>query len=351
MGEAIHNQTKTHVQMGGIIPPLARDLHVQNIKGVVDTAMERAGMTLEDLDAIAATVKPGLLPSLRVGLNHARELVRESRKPFIPIHHMEAHALTVRMIENVEFPFLVLLISGGHCLLAVARGVDDFLLLGQSLDDAPGDAFDKVARRLKLRNIPEFESVSGGQAIETLAKLGNVEAVPFVAVMGRNRNCDFSFSGLKAKYKRLIESEEIRQGVAGGSILPNAADICASFQFHVLHHLSKRLQRALIFTEMNGYLPVEKTLVVSGGVASNGFLRQGLEKMCSHYNCRLVCPPPKLCTDNGIMIAWNGMEKLKLGIGMQDIDSVDVLGKSQLGEDISHEVEKATIKLRSVKLL
>lgn len=144
LGEALNSQQQIHLNHGGIIPPIARDLHQQHIEHIVQDALRLASIQLSDVDAIATTVKPGLPLSLLVGMNYGKHLSCKSGKPLIPIHHMEAHALTIRMVQKVDFPFLVLLISGGHCLLAVAQAVDKFLLLGQSLDDAPGEAFDKL---------------------------------------------------------------------------------------------------------------------------------------------------------------------------------------------------------------
>ncbi|KAK2185861.1 hypothetical protein NP493_220g00032 [Ridgeia piscesae] len=325
LGEALHSQIRNHLETGGIIPPIARDLHKEHIDRVVTLALERANLQLQDVDAIATTVKPGLPLSLMVGLDYARTLVKQSGLPFIPIHHMEAHALTARMIEPLEFPFLVLLLSGGHCLLALARDVDDFVLIGKNIDDAPGDAFDKTARRLRLKDIAGFEAVSGGQAIEQLAKGGNPRAFDCTPIMSRHSDCNFSFAGIKTQLATVITKEEQRQNVQDGGVLPNMADICASFQYQVLRHLAKRLQRGLLFCDLKKLLPSRnRTLVLSGGVASNQFLRDGLERMCAHYDCRLVAPPPPLCTDNGIMIAWNGIEKLKRGIGFANPEGMRV---------------------------
>ncbi|XP_046543220.1 probable tRNA N6-adenosine threonylcarbamoyltransferase, mitochondrial isoform X1 [Haliotis rubra] len=329
------------------------NLHVESISGVVQEALGRASMTVHDVDAVAVTVEPGLALCLKVGLDHAKSLVRLSGKPLIPIHHMQAHALTARMTDRVDFPFLVLLISGGHCLLTVARDVADFVLLGESLDDAPGEAFDKIARQLNLKNLPQFTSVSGGVAIETMASQGDPKSFDLPLMLTQVRTCDFSFSGLKSQAKRIIAHEEKRQGVSRDDILPNAADICASFQYGVLKHLARRVQRSLLFCELSGLLPKHKTLVVSGGVGSNQFIRSGLQKVCDMYSTQLICPPPRLCTDNGVMIAWNGMEKLLCGknFSAADPEAVDFQPKSPIGEDISSSVRDAAIKLSPLKLL
>ncbi|XP_064614471.1 tRNA N6-adenosine threonylcarbamoyltransferase, mitochondrial-like [Liolophura sinensis] len=353
VGDALNSQTRFHVQLGGIIPPFARDLHQENIENVVEKSLTNAHVKLEDMTAIAVTVKPGLPLSLLVGLTYAKQLALRSSKPLIPIHHMEAHALTARMTHGVRFPFLVLLLSGGHCLLAVAQDVDDFLLLGRGIDDSPGDAFDKTARRLKLKNIAQFASMSGGEAVERTAQGGDPRAFEFpAAVMSHHRHCDFSFAGLKYHAHKLIEKEEAKYDTAPDHIIPSAPDVCASFQFSVLRHLAQRLQRGFLFCDLKGLLDSPRTLVVSGGVASNQFIRSGLEKVCAAHDCSLVCPPAHLCTDNGVMIAWNGMEKLQRGIDLRhDVDSLDIQAKCPLGVDLREEVHKATIKLRRIKLL
>jgi len=212
ISEALHSQLQTHLNLGGIIPPLARDLHVENIDSVVQSALAKACVDVSQLDAIAATVKPGLPLSLVVGTNYAKALCKKWNKKFIPIHHMEAHALTARMTEKVDFPFLVLLVSGGHCLLAVAYNVEEFHLLGESIDLAPGDALDKVARRLKLRNIPEYSSTSGGRAVELLAKKGNINAFDYKTPLSLYKDCSFSFSGLGNAFLRHLLKEEKKFG-------------------------------------------------------------------------------------------------------------------------------------------
>ncbi|PIK41255.1 putative tRNA N6-adenosine threonylcarbamoyltransferase, mitochondrial-like [Apostichopus japonicus] len=248
-----------------------------------------------DLSAVATTTRPGLALCLQVGLDYTKQLVGETGLLFIPVHHMEAHALTARMVDNsLSFPFLVLLVSGGHCILALARNVGDFVILGETLDGAPGEAFDKIARRLKLQEHPQCKGMSGGQAIETLAKEGNIHLLDGKHLFRMQRkDCNFSFIGFKQAVFRLIQEEEKLQGTS--NILENVCDICASVQHHITRHL-----------------------VVSGGVASNGYIRHALSRLCDHTSYKLVCPPPKLCTDNGIMVAWAGMEHLKLGTGLAD---------------------------------
>ncbi|KAG8239052.1 hypothetical protein J437_LFUL016689 [Ladona fulva] len=293
LGESLHSQQQIHINHGGIIPPIAKDLHQEHIDRVVKNAIARSKVQIEDIDAIATTVKPGLPLSLLVGMRYGKNLAKEYKKPFIPIHHMEAHALTIRMIDKVDFPFLVMLLSGGHCLLNLVKDVDKFFLLGQSIDDAPGEAFDKFARRLKLHYIPEFSSMSGGRAVETAALRGNPLAFHFPLPLAHYKDCNFSFSGLK-----------------------NAANK------HIL-----RLER------------------------NHGCFKQ----VCDECGYQLYAPPPHLCTDNGAMIAWNGMERWKAGLGIiqphsPELDELDIQSRCMLGEDLRDDVAKEAIKCKWVKL-
>ncbi|XP_060067044.1 LOW QUALITY PROTEIN: tRNA N6-adenosine threonylcarbamoyltransferase, mitochondrial-like [Ylistrum balloti] len=357
LGDALESQTKVHVEFGGAKPDVAMKIHKQNIRPVVDRALCDANVSLKDLDAIAVTTKPGLEPCLYVGLNYAKELVAKSGKPMIPIHHMEAHALTVRMIHKVDFPFLVLLVSGGHALLTVAQGVDDFLLLGKGLDNAPGDTLDKVSRSLNLKVLPECQGLSGGAAIERVARGGNHKAIPFSSTSLGQPNCDFSFSGIQTSAKVRIEAIRKKHNLTEEDIIPNVSDFCASFQHGVMVQLLRRLQRAFLFCQQKGITSKQPTLVVSGGVASNQILRCGFEAVCAESGYNLVCPPPSLCTDNGIMIAWNGMEKLLHGTGIeadpQSLKAVPtkVLASCPIGESVREELVACQIKLPKSKPL
>ncbi|XP_027760461.1 probable tRNA N6-adenosine threonylcarbamoyltransferase, mitochondrial isoform X2 [Empidonax traillii] len=335
----------------GIIPVVAQQLHRENIEQVVEEALRVSGVSVPELAAVATTVKPGLALSLGVGLKYSLALVNRHQKPFIPIHHMEAHALTVRLTHHLEFPFLVLLVSGGHCLLAVAQGVSDFLLLGQSIDIAPGDMLDKVARRLSLRKHPECHSMAGGQAIEHLAQTGNQEQVVFRLPMKQYRNCNFSFSGLLNLVKNAIAQKEKEEGIQEGEILSCVEDVAAAVQHAVAVHIMQRTYRAMLFCTKNSILPPQNaTLVVSGGVASNQYIRKGLQNLADANDFALLCPPPRLCTDNGVMIAWNGIERLRAGLGvLHRTDDIRYEPKAPLGIDISKRVEEDSIKVPKLK--
>ncbi|XP_059558539.1 tRNA N6-adenosine threonylcarbamoyltransferase, mitochondrial isoform X2 [Myotis daubentonii] len=396
LGEAIHSQTEVHLKTGGIVPPVAQQLHRENIQRIVQEALSASRVPPSELSAVATTTMPGLALSLGVGLSFSLQLVGRLKKPFIPIHHMEAHALTIRLTNEVEFPFLVLLISGGHCLLALVRGVADFLLLGKSLDIAPGDMLDKwksnsgwggsagccqlgcqkgrpgrlpdqlsavfvkaehvlfvqVARRLSLTKHPECTAMSGGKAIEHLAKQGNRLRFDLTPPMHRAKNCDFSFTGLQHAVNKIITQKEKEEGVEQGQVLASAADIAAAVQHTTACHLAKRTHRALLFCQQRGLLPPSNAaLVVSGGVASNFYIRKALELVTNATQCALLCPPPRLCTDNGVMIAWNGIERLRAGVGiLYDTEGVRYEPKCPLGVDISKEVGEAAIKVPQLKM-
>ncbi|XP_061858060.1 tRNA N6-adenosine threonylcarbamoyltransferase, mitochondrial isoform X2 [Colius striatus] len=346
LGEALYCQKEVHLEAGGIIPVVAQQLHRENIEQVVKEALSVSGVSVCELAAIATTVKPGLALCLEVGLQHSLNLVNKYQKPFIPIHHMEAHALTIRLTHHVEFPFLVLLLSGGHCILAVAQGVSDFLLLGQSIDIAPGDMLDKVARRLSLRKHPECHSMAGGKAIEHLAQTGDRQQHTFRLPMQQHRNCDFSFSGLQCLVNKAIKQKEKEEGIQEGEILSCVKDIAAAVQHAVAVHIIQRTYRAMLFCIKNSILSSKTaTLVVSGGVASNQYIRKGLQTLSDANDFAFLCPPPRLCTDNGVMIAWNGIEKLRAGVGvLHSTDNIRFQPKAPLGIDISKRVEEDSIK-------
>ncbi|XP_020488798.1 tRNA N6-adenosine threonylcarbamoyltransferase, mitochondrial [Labrus bergylta] len=352
LGESLHSQTEVHLRSGGIIPPVAQQLHREHIERVVHEALERGNVDPCQLSAVAATVKPGMALSLGIGLEFSRKFVRQHNKPFIPIHHMEAHALTVRMLQPVPFPFLVLLVSGGHSLLAVARGVDDFLVLGHSLDVAPGDALDKVARRLSLVKHPQCSTLSGGQAIELLAKDGDRTSIALTTPMGKINDCCFSFTGLRNQVTMIIKKKEEEEGVEEGALLSCVNDIAAATQHTVATHLAKRTHRAILFCKANNLLTSSNpTLVVSGGVASNQYIRKALTVITEREGVSLLCPPAKFCTDNGVMIAWNGVERMREEKGILP-PNVDVCyePKAPLGVDMTAEVRAAGIRLPSVKI-
>ncbi|XP_065163913.1 tRNA N6-adenosine threonylcarbamoyltransferase, mitochondrial [Atheta coriaria] len=349
LGEALQSQEHIHLQHGGIIPPIAEEHHRKNIASVVERALGK--YSLNDIDAIAVTTQPGLPLSLQIGTKYAKHIARKHQKPLIPIHHMEAHALTIRMRKEIQFPFLVLLISGGHCLLAVAKSVREFFLLGQSIDDAPGEAFDKLARRMKLRNLPEFSSMSGGQAMEVSASRATDPLQHRMsAPMLQYKDCNFSFAGLKNVVQRKIMKEEKEFDLAPDEVIPNAYNLAAALQVTITRHLCHRVQRAMEFCKLHG-LATNNQLVVSGGVACNNFINRGLQIVCTELGYTLHRPEPKLCTDNGIMIAWNGVEKWQTNCDITtDYESIHIRKSSPLGVNLIPQVQAANISCKWVRL-
>ncbi|XP_033211177.1 probable tRNA N6-adenosine threonylcarbamoyltransferase, mitochondrial isoform X3 [Belonocnema kinseyi] len=256
LGNALYSQHLLHLKYGGIIPPIAQDLHIKNITELCECALKSANMKLHNVDAVAATVKPGLPLSLSVGRNFGVRLSLIGNKPFIPIHHMEAHALVARMTQQVDFPYLVLLISGGHCLLAIVQNVSSFFLLGTTIDDAPGEAFDKIARRLKLKNLIDFSNLNGGQAIEIAAsRAESPTQFSFAAPLTHSLDCNFSFSGLKTTALNYILECERKSSIIGDKVIPNIYNLCASYQLAITRHICQRTQRAMEFINRHELLP------------------------------------------------------------------------------------------------
>lgn len=344
--------------MGGILPPIAMDFHRENIERIVQESLESANVSVDDLDAIAVTNRPGLKMSIKVGLRYAKHLARKHDKPIIPIHHMEAHALTARLENEIEFPFLCLLVSGGHCLLAYVEDVDKFKLLGESVDDAPGEALDKIARELKLRNLPKFEGKSGGQQIEEAAEECRqiTDKYRFPLLMARTRDCQFSFAGLKNVAKRYIRFENLQHSLDVDQVLPDYPDFSANFLGSITRHICNRTQRAIEFCENEGMFDgvvKNKTLVISGGVASNNFIFETMSQMCEMIDFKAVRPSRRLCTDNGVMIAWNGVERFQRGLDIvtvDDFEEIEPIPKCRLGVSYIEKVKNAQLQCKWLKV-
>lgn len=317
-----------------------------------------AQVRCEDLDAIAITNRPGLALSLMVGFRYARYLSRKYNKPIIPIHHMHSHALMVRMEnEDVQFPFLCLLVSGGHSLLTFVRDVNDFILLGDSLDDAPGEAFDKIARRLKLRNLKQFDNMTGGQAIEEAAKLCTepTDKYVFPLMLKHYRDCQFSFAGMKSRAERHIRRQEKDLNLDVDQVIPDYPDFCANVLGAITRHICKRTQRAIDYCEgENLFRDVkQKTLVISGGVASNDFIFTALDQMCKMMDFKAIRPSRKLCTDNGVMIGFTGVELFRRNLDIchpSQIDKLDYIPRSPVGESHIEKVKEKSIACDWLKI-
>ncbi|OAE20663.1 hypothetical protein AXG93_154s1370 [Marchantia polymorpha subsp. ruderalis] len=339
-GCAVEIVSKLLGQWGGVVPKLASEEHRKFIDKVVADALQNAGVQESDLSAVAVTIGPGLSLCLHVGVKKARNIAKAHRLPMVGVHHMEAHALVVRLIEkHVEFPFIVLLVSGGHNLLLLAQNVGQYVQLGTTVDDAIGEAYDKTARLLGLDM-----KKGGGPALEELAREGDPKAIKFSVPMRGPRylNCNFSYAGLKNQVRMAIEArnidgDEVPLSVATAEDRQIRADIAASFQRVAVQHLEDKCRRAVEWARR--LAPSVTSLVVSGGVASNHTVRSRLGALASELDLQLVCPPPRLCTDNGVMVAWAGVEHLRLGMFEEPPDQdepddvrVDLRPRWQLGE-------------------
>lgn len=268
---------------------------------------------------------------------------------------MEAHALTIRLQNKIPYPFLTILCSGGHCLLAFVKSYNTFYLLGESLDDAPGEAFDKIARSLQLRNLPEYRHLSGGAAIEKAAMDSRDSSkYEFPLPLARQKNCMFSFAGMKNTAKRFIKRDAMHNNLGPDDIIPQYKDFCLGFLKGVTRHITHRTQRAIEYCEKEKlFANVEmdsKYLVLSGGCASNDYMFTALTEMAEQFGFKTVRPSKKYCTDNGVMIAWNGVERLANEEATMDFDAIDIFSKCQLGENISEKVEKSAITCKWAKV-
>ncbi|KAG2235559.1 hypothetical protein INT48_003122 [Thamnidium elegans] len=319
LSEVVRGQQEMHEPMGGIVPTLASKGHSRNLPGVISETLELAGLTIQDLDAIAVTRGPGLPPCLPVGLNAGKVLAAVAKKPLIGVHHMEAHALTARLTTKNElnqpapaFPFMTLLISGGHTLLLTANDIGDYDQLGTTLDNAVGEAIDKTARLLQLDWLKGRRG-GPGAALEKAALTGDPERfMPRLPKPMLERNTSvisFSFSGLKSAVARLVEIENL----VDLNNPQDVSDMAAAFQLTCIQHIEQKIKLALNQEVVKNKKPLT-ALVVSGGVASNTLFRTRLETLAGSYNLPLICPPPQLCTDNGVMIAWAGLERFQAGL-------------------------------------
>jgi N6-L-threonylcarbamoyladenine synthase len=290
LAHALSSQIADHAPFGGVVPEIAARAHVDRLMPLVRQALAEAGLTLTDVDAIAATAGPGLIGGVMVGLVTGKALAHASGKPLIAVNHLEGHALSPRLSDpDLAFPYLLLLISGGHCQLLEVRGVGDYRRLATTIDDAVGEAFDKSAKLLGL-------GYPGGPALEILARGGDAAAVPLPRPLVGSGDPHFSFAGLKSAVAR---------AVASGVHRP--ADIAASFQQAAVDCLVDRTRIALAAA------PGVRALVVAGGVAANGAVRAGLMQLAHAHDRPFIAPPGWLCTDNAAMIAWAGAERFALG--------------------------------------
>lgn len=298
MSNVVLSQIEDHRPFGGIVPEVAARAHLEHADHVINQAMKDADIGFADIDAVAATTGPGLIGGVLVGAMSAKAIALAAHKPFVAVNHLEGHALTARLTDDIAFPYLLLLVSGGHCQLLMCHGVGSFTRLGTTIDDAVGEAFDKTAKMLGL-------GYPGGPLIEQAAAHGDPTRFDFPRPMKGKPGCDFSFSGLKSSVRRTIE-------LLGNDLDPTAvADVAASFQFAVADSLVSRTRKAIDVAKERA--PELSHLVVAGGVAANQAIGIALRSLCSETGLTLIQPAPALCTDNGAMIAWAGLEHFRLG--------------------------------------
>ena len=307
LSSVVWGQAALHADFGGVVPEIAARAHAEKMDLAVEEALARAGVGLSDLDAVAVTAGPGLIGGVLSGVSCAKGIAAATGLPLLGVNHLAGHALTPRLTDGFAFPYLVLLVSGGHCQFLVARGADRFERLGGTIDDAPGEAFDKAARLLGL---PQ----PGGPEIERAAETGDAARFAFPRPLLDRPGCDLSFSGLKTA---LLRARDAVVAGKGGLAQQDRADLAASFQAAVADVLAEKSRRALAAAGgITGF-------AVAGGVAANRTLRAGLESVSQAASVPFLAPPPALCTDNAAMIAWAGIERLDLGL----VDGLDLMAR------------------------
>lgn len=310
LSNVVHSQLEDHARFGGVVPEIAARAHVEALDGIVARALTEAGIGFADLDGVAATAGPGLIGGVLVGLMSAKGIALVHGLPLVAVNHLEGHALTARLTDGVEFPYLLLLVSGGHTQFVAVEGLGRYRRLGTTIDDALGEAFDKTAKLLGL-------AYPGGPAVERAARAGDANrfALPR-PLLGRD-SLDFSLSGLKTA---------VRQAAQAAAPLTDrdVADVAAAFQATVAEIVAIKARRALaVFTKQTGV--TAPVLVVAGGVAANQAIGTALRAATAAVGARLVVPPAGLCTDNGAMIAWAGAERLAAGL----VDGLDAPARAR----------------------
>ncbi len=304
--DVVASQLEAHKPYGGVVPEIAARAHLDVIDGVVGEALKRAGIGFEDLSAVAATTGPGLIGGVMVGATVGKAVAAVRRIPFVSVNHLEAHALMARLTHGVAFPYLLLLASGGHCQLLLVRGVGNYRLLGRTIDDAVGECFDKCAKMLGL-------GYPGGPMIEKAAKTGNSAAFSLPRPLLGREGCDFSFSGLKTAVRTALEKKTLTEGLV--------ADMAASLQAAIADSVADRARHAFDMLRERGENVT--AFVAGGGVAANQALRARFVEIAEENGVSFAAPPVRLCTDNGVMVAWAGVERLRLGL----TDAMDVAAR------------------------
>lgn len=301
LSSVVMDQAELHAAFGGVVPEIAARAHTEKLDICVRQALAQADLSLADMDAIAVTAGPGLIGGVLSGVMCAKGLATGAGLPLIGVNHLAGHALTPRLTDQVRYPYLMLLVSGGHCQFLLVRGTDQFTRLGGTIDDAPGEAFDKTARLLGLGQ-------PGGPAVEKAARQGDPKRYAFPRPLLDREGCDMSFSGLKTALLRLRDKVVAAKG---GLSEQDRADLCAGFQMAVGDVLAEKTRRALLLYMDEA--PSQPVLAVAGGVAANRLIREKLETVAAQHGASFLAPPLALCTDNAAMIAYVGLELFRSG--------------------------------------
>lgn len=302
LSSVVFGQTELHADFGGVVPEIAARAHAEKLDHIVEAALSRAGLGLGQVDAIAVTAGPGLIGGVMAGVMCAKGLAAGAGKPLIGVNHLAGHALTPRLTDQLAFPYLMLLVSGGHCQFLIVSSATEFKRLGGTIDDAPGEAFDKAA---KLIGLPQ----PGGPNIELAAKSGDPQKFDLPRPLLKQRGCDMSFSGLKTAVLRARDGLVAAQG---GLYRQDQCDLAVAFQLAVRDVLVEKTRRALdVYGALNPKVP---GFAVAGGVAANRSICAGLQNLAAERDIPFISPPLELCTDNAAMIAWVGVERYRLGL-------------------------------------
>ncbi len=319
LSSVVEGQAALHADFGGVVPEIAARAHAERLDLCVEAALEQAGIGLDQVDAIAVTAGPGLIGGVLSGVMLARGIAAARGLPVIGVNHLAGHALTPRLTDGLEFPYLMLLVSGGHCQFLIAHSAGRFTRLGGTIDDAPGEAFDKIAKLLAL---PQ----PGGPAVEREAALGDTKRFVFPRPLLDRAGCDLSFSGLKTA---VLRARDALIAQAGGLTHQDRRDLCAGFQAAVADVLAEKSRRALAaYLDLN---PAQPMLAVAGGVAANLALRARIMAVCAQAGCGFTAPPLALCTDNAAMIAWAGIEISRAGLARDE----DLIARPRWPLDVS----------------
>jgi N6-L-threonylcarbamoyladenine synthase len=312
LAEAVAGQNAAHAPFGGVVPEIAARAHAEKIDGMAREVMARAGLAPADLDGVAATAGPGLIGGVMAALMTAKGLALGAGAPLIAINHLEGHALSPRLTETLDFPYLLLLVSGGHTQLQIVEGVGQMTRLGSTIDDAAGEAFDKTAKVMGL-------GFPGGPAVERAAKdARNPDRFELPRMLARDKSCDFSFAGLKTAARRAWEAIAAPDD-------QDRADLAAAVQAAIARHLAERTGRAMTRFKARFETLARSTVVVAGGVAANQTVRAALQAEADAHGFEWVAPPLKYCTDNAAMIALAGAERLALG----QVDGLDAPARAR----------------------